>query len=101
MLFRHSSLHPSGHFEISSPDGPTIRGETMHCCHCSKHWNIVIGSGRDRGFCFKCNKVTCGAAACDPCVPIEKQLEALERPEDTRRLERPMPGRRGTERRRW
>jgi len=35
------------------------------CCHCRRHMYIVPGSGKIRGFCRQCNKVTCGATWCD------------------------------------
>jgi hypothetical protein len=53
--------------------------ETRQCCHCGQHYVSVKGSGKRRGFCRYCFAVTCGAAACDVCVPMEKQLEIMER----------------------
>ena len=51
---------------------------THQCSHCSRHFEMVPGSGRLRGWCFKCQHVTCGAAACMPCVPKEARLEYAE-----------------------
>lgn len=53
--------------------------DTKQCCHCGQHYISVKGSGVIRGFCRCCMAVTCGAAACDVCVPMEKQLELMER----------------------
>jgi hypothetical protein len=58
----------------------------LQCCHCQKHWVPQPGSGKKRGFCFRCMKVTCGSDRCDRCVPAEQWLENVEkgRPEDHR-----------------
>jgi hypothetical protein len=53
--------------------------DTRQCCHCGQHFVSVKGSGTIRGFCRCCMAVTCGAAACDVCVPMERQLELMER----------------------
>lgn len=52
---------------------------TSQCCHCGGHFVMVKGSGKRRGFCMRCGQITCGAASCDVCVPLEKQLEIMER----------------------
>jgi predicted RNA-binding Zn-ribbon protein involved in translation (DUF1610 family) len=51
---------------------------TLQCPHCGKHWIMRSGSGRLRGFCLKCMRVTCGAPECMACVPIEARLDHAE-----------------------
>lgn len=50
----------------------------VQCCHCAAHFEIVRGSGRIRGFCLQCNKVTCGKESCNICLPIEVRLDFQE-----------------------
>lgn len=72
-----------GHIEICGPllPGQEPRGDTMMCVHCQKHWIIEPGSGMKRGFCLRCNGVTCGKQACETvCIPFEKALEMTENP---------------------
>ena len=69
---------PKGYVEIITPDGRT-EGETLQCVHCSFHWVVIPGSGRERGFCFKCMGPTCGKEKCYTCEPFEKQMERIER----------------------
>ncbi len=54
-------------------------GSTKQCCHCGKHFMMIKGSGKLRGFCLKCRKITCGCVECCTCVPYEKQIENLEK----------------------
>lgn len=68
----------AGHIVIVGPEGPTVERETLRCVHCGAHWIYQPGSGRQRGWCGRCNGVTCGAEACDPCVPAEARLEIME-----------------------
>lgn len=42
---------------------------TLQCPHCMRHFISRKGSGHRRTFCFKCEAVTCGDPACDPCRP--------------------------------
>lgn len=53
-------------------------GETHQCVHCGKHWEVIRGSGRKRGYCILCKGVTCGHEACNICVPFEAWLEFQE-----------------------
>lgn len=65
---------PSGAFII---DGIHV-SDTLKCAHCGAIWAVVRGSRKKRGFCTSCQGFTCGAPACDVCVPLEKTLEGLE-----------------------
>jgi hypothetical protein len=58
-------------------DGQQV-GSTKQCCHCGGHFMMVKGSGKLRGWCMKCNEVTCGKFDCCKCVPFEKKLELVE-----------------------
>lgn len=59
-------------------DGVEVAATRM-CGHCGAHFVMVRGSGRVRGWCLRCARITCGKRECDPCVPYEKRLEALEK----------------------
>ena len=59
-------------------DGVQV-ASTLQCCHCGGHFEVVKGSGTRRGFCLKCGAVTCGHPDCDPCLPLEKRLDMIER----------------------
>ena len=52
--------------------------DTLTCCHCGYVWIPMRGSGRVRGFCTKCNGVTCGGEKCRTCLPQEKYLDLVE-----------------------
>jgi len=75
-------LRPHGTLITFNCDGPELEQDTVQCCHCGRHWVWVPGSGRKRGFCTQCNGITCGSAQCDKCVPIEQQLENIEKDRD-------------------
>lgn len=59
-------------------DGQEV-ANTLQCCHCGKHWISRRGSGITRGFCLKCEHVTCGATACNDCIPYLKKLDLAEK----------------------
>lgn len=76
---KHAVRRPSGEFIEQDESGKVLReGNTLTCCHCGYMWEVIPGSGRVRGWCRFCGQVTCGAAACLPCMPYERKLEALE-----------------------
>jgi len=52
--------------------------DTVMCCHCGMHYTVVPGSGRRRGFCFKCMAPTCGGPSCDQCFTVEQRLGFIE-----------------------
>ena len=66
---------PSGAFIV---DGRHV-ADTKQCCHCGAHFVMVKGSKIVRGYCLRCDDITCGSFTCDACVPIEKQLELIEK----------------------
>jgi len=74
-------LKESGNLLIVNADGDggTVEGVTLQCAHCGGHWQVIPKSGRRRGWCRSCDKPTCGARACLKCVPMEKQIEEIER----------------------
>lgn len=53
--------------------------DTVQCCHCNMHYQMITGSGIKRGFCLKCMKPTCGRKFCDPCVPFEMKMDLAEK----------------------
>jgi hypothetical protein len=78
-MFESTSRSPHGYSVTTSPDGPTVEFDTLQCCHCGKHFNVVRGSGTKRGFCLKCMQVTCGSERCMACLPHEKWIEGVEK----------------------
>jgi hypothetical protein len=59
-------------------DGNHI-ADTMKCTHCGHVWIPIVGSGRIRGWCTKCNGPTCGSKECHECYPFEKKLNDYEK----------------------
>ena len=66
---------PKGAFLV---DGRHV-SDTAQCVHCSAQWEVIVGSGRRRGWCTKCNGMVCGSPNCDWCIPTEARLEAWEK----------------------
>jgi hypothetical protein len=64
---------------ITPEFGSVIERETACCVHCRAHWIVEPGSGRTRGWCWKCAGPTCGSPDCDRCLPYEKLLDMIER----------------------
>lgn len=58
-------------------DGVQV-ASTLRCPHCGGHFDSWPGSGKRRAFCLKCQRVTCGHLACDPCIPIEARCDFVE-----------------------
>ena len=77
---RNTLYHYHGIEIVTNIDtGKTVFESDLHqCCHCQHTWRYQPGSGIRRGFCYRCNGVTCGQGACDTCYPHEQQLEDLE-----------------------
>jgi hypothetical protein len=74
-----SVLKPHGTLILTPGDGgPVIEADTVMCVHCNRHWVWQQGSGRKRGWCMRCNGITCGLPTCDACVPLEQRLENWE-----------------------
>jgi hypothetical protein len=75
-----TNIHPAGFMQIVRDDGTTLEADTMRCVHCGKHWQVVPGSGRKRGWCIKCNGPLCGKELCmKSCYPVEKRLDDAEK----------------------
>ena len=75
-----SVVRPHGTIIIIDPAfAREIQRDTLTCCHCNKVWVVQHGSGKARGFCYRCNRVTCGGPGCLECVPIEKRIVFYER----------------------
>jgi len=71
-------MRADGYFEVTDPEKGVIKGDTLQCGHCGRHFAVRPGSGTKRGWCLKCMKVTCGGPDCVECTPFEKRLEAWE-----------------------
>lgn len=71
----------SGYSIITDPGlARPVEQDYLQCGHCNAHYPVQPGSGKTRGFCLMCYRPTCGKPACDPCVPFERKLELMERP---------------------
>ena len=64
---------PSGHMLV---DGNEV-AVTHQCAHCGRHFVSIRGSGRKRGFCQNCMRVTCGASRCMACIPYRSKFKRL------------------------
>lgn len=64
---------------ISTPyeGGPAQHHDIVQCCHCQRVWVYQRGSGIERGWCMRCNGITCGSHDCDVCVPAEQMLASM------------------------
>ena len=72
--------HGTGGYTITvDPEGPTVERDTTQCVHCMRHWTVVPGSGRRRGFCMQCGGPHCGSPACWACVPFMRRIEEEDR----------------------
>lgn len=69
---------PNGTFIFTDDLGNTSEYHSAQCKHCGVHWQVIPGSGRQRGWCTKCVGVLCGSKRCMECVPQEAQLEIME-----------------------
>lgn len=52
--------------------------DTVQCAHGGEHFPFVQGSGTERGFCLKCNGITCGQFMHFECTPFEQRLLEVE-----------------------
>ena len=75
-------LQPKGQWVALEQDQSTGKFEEVAACHscphCQRLFNVRPGSGRVRGFCFLCNRPTCGHQGCDRCTPWEARMEQIE-----------------------
>lgn len=75
-----------GYITISAPGDYLIEEKsTWNCCHCQRIVHTVPGSGKQRGYCFNCDKPHCGEKDCWDCRPFEAWLDWKE---ETRLLRR-------------
>lgn len=54
----------SGYFVTYEGDGIKVEGETRMCVHCQYTWEYKRGSGIERGWCMRCNGITCQRDEC-------------------------------------
>lgn len=70
---------PDGWTKTTGPFGEIVDADTLQCCHCGGHFEVVVGSGVERGFCKRCCGYVCGKPECMMfCVPRDQQLDNLE-----------------------
>jgi len=76
----HSAgLRADGHIIRTSIERDGQRhSDTLQCRHCQAHWEVIPGSGQKRGWCMRCKGPTCGRPECDPCIPSEAKLDAID-----------------------
>jgi hypothetical protein len=80
-MFEHSRHRPSGTLITTDlASGRETHQDTVQCGHCGAHWVYVKGSGRVRGFCTLCSKMTCGPRCPRGagCVEQERWCENVE-----------------------
>ncbi len=71
--------HVGGYVHIEDPDGPDIEYNTLQCCHCNGHFEVIPGGIEGiSNFCPNCYAPHCGQPPCWTCVPFEAKLEAME-----------------------
>lgn len=77
---RVSRRRADGYIHVVEPGQPDFEADTVMCVHCNAHWYLEPGSGRQRGWCWRCAGPHCGGPACWTCVPLERKVdEALRR----------------------
>jgi len=69
---------PAGYTRTTGPYGEVVDCDTLRCCHCSFSWEVVAGSGVQRGFCTRCMGYTCGSPSCMVCIPYFQRLDNVE-----------------------
>lgn len=68
---------------IKEIDGRILENDLKRCCHCGNYWKKIIGSGRIRGWCRKCDDDICGRPGClANCVPYEKWIDTETKEQD-------------------
>ena len=78
-MFRHTARNPAGYTISQDVEGKVVEHDTLQCCHCGAHWEVIRGSGIARGFCQLCMGPTCGKQECEArCRPLEQQLREAE-----------------------
>ena len=69
--------HLGGYMITTDPEAGVREVDTYQCCHCNRHYEREVGKGPP-AMCLMCNDPTCGRKKCDPCIPFEAKLEAME-----------------------
>ena len=74
------SKNPPGFYELREKETDKLlgEGEVRQCCHCRGTWMFRKGSGRRRGYCYLCQRITCGKPICDMCYTQEQRLDDIE-----------------------
>ena len=78
-ILRYNPRRPRGSLRSYDGEGPDKETETLSCVHCQMFWEIEPGSGKERGWCWRCSGPICGKPVCMArCVPWEKAIEITE-----------------------
>jgi hypothetical protein len=79
-------MKENGYYELTDPGSDKVykRAATTMCVHCGGHFEATPGSGRIRGFCYRCNGAICSFACAQKCVPRLQRIINMEAglPED-------------------
>ena len=78
---RHVRGRAAGTLIVHPKDGGReVQRDTVQCVHCSYSWVYLPGSGRIRGWCWRCHGIICGQPCCEArgCVSLEQELVLLE-----------------------
>lgn len=70
-------MKEAGNYQYIDGDGKSHYGFTQQCVHCDKHYEYSPGSGKIRGWCYKCDGPVCGPD-CAECFPYEKRMDLYE-----------------------
>ena len=78
-ILHYNPRRPRGYLRSYGGEGPDKESETLSCVHCQMFWEIEPGSGRERGWCWRCAGPLCGKRQCfERCLPWEKACEIIE-----------------------
>lgn len=65
----------SGHIML---DGQVV-ADTVKCVHCGHNWIPIKGSGKERGWCLKCNGPVCGDHDCFEHKDFRQKVDEYEK----------------------
>ena len=69
---------------VPNDGGKQGQADFLQCVHCGRYHPMgasveaILAQKSELGFCMKCDGIHCGES-CQECVPIEKQIERIER----------------------
>lgn len=74
-------MREHGYFVTTSDETGRVldEGGTLQCPHCGGHFPVGRRTGKVRGWCHPCGRVTCGPDCSGKCVPQDVMLTNMER----------------------